>query len=65
MVSNARRKMVANILRTLGETGTRIHDAYKEFFSENKWEQDKISKIFFMLLLTKLLTSGWKSHITN
>lgn len=52
------RKTVANIMRTLGETAQKSHDAYQDFFSENKWELDAISKNLFTLMLLKLLPKG-------
>lgn len=52
------RKTIANIIRTLGSTAKRSHDAYQNFFSENKWEPKELSKKLFALLLLKLLPAG-------
>ncbi len=49
------RKTITNIVRTLGNTSTRSHDAYQEFFSENQWEPDQVSANLFLLILVKLL----------
>ena len=52
------RKTITNIVRTLGTTAHRSHDAYQNFFSENKWTTKAISEKLFALLLVKLLPTG-------
>lgn len=52
------RKTIANIVRTLGNTSNRSHDAYQNFFSENKWTTKAITEKLFALILAKLLPIG-------
>lgn len=52
------RKTITNIIRTMGETAKRSHDAYQNFFSENRWTTKAISEKLFALLLVKLLPPG-------
>jgi hypothetical protein len=52
------RKTITNVVRTMGSTATRSHDAYQNFFSENKWTMKAISEKLFALLLVKLLPTG-------
>lgn len=52
------RKTITNIVRTMGNTAPKSHDAYQNFFSENKWTTKAISEKLFALLLVKLLPTG-------
>lgn len=52
------KKTIANIVRTMGNTAEKSHDAYQNFFSENKWTLRAISEKLFALLLVKLLPTG-------
>ena len=52
------KKTVVNIMRTMGSSCGKSHDAYQKFFSKQKWEVDEVNKHLFGLIILKLLRFG-------
>jgi hypothetical protein len=48
-------RTVTNLVRTLGRSATKSHDAYQYFFSEAVWIMDEVWKILFGLILASRL----------
>ena len=48
-------RTVTNLVRTLGRSATKSHDAYQYFFSEAVWIMDEVWRILFGLILASRL----------